>query len=775
MAEAHAAVAFSFTVTPDGVDVNLNHEALHAVWESGVISWKKRIGKLKNNFHNGVFPASPLSLLFFVTIVLAIKTAGWDASMGVINVLHLHVPVVNSYSYSVGQYLSTLLFALFLWLVTIMTIRYFLKLLLTYHGWMYEMHGTLSLRTKLWLGLIRIFGGRKPMLNSYQASLPKLPVPSLHDTMQRYLESVESLMEEERYNRMKKLAKEFEDGLGRKLQRYLILKSWWATNYVSDWWEQYVYLRGRAPIMINSNYYGIDALLVKPTDQQASRAANLISIMLKYRREVDREELNPIVLNKTVPLCSAQYERQFNTTRIPGIETDTLVHFKDSSHIAVLHKGRYFKVYIRHKRRLLEPIEIEAMLQRILDDEAEPVEGEAHLAALTAVERVPWAKARKDFFSKGKNKASLDAIEKAAFVVSLDTENIDYDPNDPTALDSYGHSMLHGSGCNRWFDKSFTLVVFPNGRVGFNAEHSWADAPISAHSWEVMIEMDRRIGYRDDGRCQGTMVYQPPNPIRLEWDFPKPCLDLIETCRIQAQLLCEDVDLHIMMHSAYGKGFIKTCKVSPDAYIQLALQLAYYRSAGKFCLTYESSMTRLFREGRTETVRSCTKDTCAFVKAMEAKADNQELIKLMKKAAGTHQNLYRDAMTGAGIDRHLFCLYVVSKYVGQDSPFLAEVLSEPWRLSTSQTPHQQTDKLDLNKYPDRICGGGGFGPVADDGYGVSYIIAGEDTIFFHISCKNSCPTTGAHKFGRLIEKSFADMKAIFNNASSRDRTLSTSL
>ena len=47
MAEAHAAVAFSFTVTPDGVDVNLNHEALYAVWESGVVSWKKRIGKLK--------------------------------------------------------------------------------------------------------------------------------------------------------------------------------------------------------------------------------------------------------------------------------------------------------------------------------------------------------------------------------------------------------------------------------------------------------------------------------------------------------------------------------------------------------------------------------------------------------------------------------------------------------------------------------------------------------------------------------------------------------
>ena len=33
-------------------------------------------------------------------------------------------------------------------------------------------------------------------------------------------------------------------------------------------------------------------------------------------------------------------------------------------------------------------------------------------------------------------------------------------------------------------------------------------------------------------------------------------------------------------------------------------------------------MTRLFREGRTETVRSCTIETSAFVKAMEAGVSN---------------------------------------------------------------------------------------------------------------------------------------------------------
>ena len=30
----------------------------------------------------------------------------------------------------------------------------------------------------------------------------------------------------------------------------------------------------------------------------------------------------------------------------------------------------------------------------------------------------------------------------------------------------------------------------------------------------------------------------------------------------------------------------------------------------------------------------------------------------------------QDAMTGKGVDRHLFCLYVVSKYLELDSPFL---------------------------------------------------------------------------------------------------------
>jgi len=38
---------------------------------------------------------------------------------------------------------------------------------------------------------------------------------------------------------------------------------------------------------------------------------------------------------------------------------DTLVHCKDSKHFIVIHRGRYFKVYIHHKGDIFKPCEIE--------------------------------------------------------------------------------------------------------------------------------------------------------------------------------------------------------------------------------------------------------------------------------------------------------------------------------------------------------------------------------------------------------------------------------
>lgn len=41
------------------------------------------------------------------------------------------------------------------------------------------------------------------------------------------------LLDEDEFYRMETLAKEFQDKTAPRLQKYLVLKSWWATNYVS--------------------------------------------------------------------------------------------------------------------------------------------------------------------------------------------------------------------------------------------------------------------------------------------------------------------------------------------------------------------------------------------------------------------------------------------------------------------------------------------------------------------------------------------------------------
>uniref|UniRef100_A0AAX7SR13 Carnitine O-palmitoyltransferase n=1 Tax=Astatotilapia calliptera TaxID=8154 RepID=A0AAX7SR13_ASTCA len=736
MAEAHQAVAFQFTVTPDGIDLQLSHQALTEIYLSGMRSWKKRIVRIKNSVITGVYPASPSSWLFVVIAILATMYTRSDPSMGLIAKIQEHLPVSQSMSTQCQAVVSAVLFSTMLWLMLIFTMRLCLKQLLSYHRWMFEQHGKMSTTTKIWVALVRIFSGRKPLLYSYQGSLPNLPVPTIKDTVKRYLESVRPLMDDKEYERMTKLAAEFESSLGNRLQWYLKLKALWASNYVSDWWEEYVYLRGRSPIMVNSNYYGMDFLYVTPTPIQAARAGNSIHSFFLYRRKLNKEDIH------------------FSYLRAMATD-DTVQHWQDSDYIVVYHRGRYFRLRVYQAGRLLSPREIEFQIQRILDDPSPPSKGEAKLGALTAGDRVPWAKARTKYFSSGINKRSLDCIEKAAFFVTLDDEEQGMMGDDPAAsLDRYAKSLLHGKCYDRWFDKSFTVVYYKNGKNGINAEHSWADAPVLAHVWEYTLATDSfQLGYNAEGHCKGDVDPSLPRPVKLSWEIPPECEEQIAQSLAVAQALADDVDFHVFSFQEFGKGKVKKCRVSPDGFIQMALQLAYFRERGTFCLTYEASMTRLFREGRTETVRSCTNESSAFIRALEADVCKH----LFRVATEKHQLLYRLAMTGAGIDRHLFCLYVVSKYLGVESPFLKEVLSEPWRLSTSQTPIQQVELFDIDNHPEYVSCGGGFGPVADDGYGVSYCVLGENMINFHISCKHSCPDTDAHKFGDQIRQALRDL------------------
>ena len=51
----------------------------------------------------------------------------------------------------------------------------------------------------------------------------------------------------------------------------------------------------------------------------------LNNLMMRMKREIETEKLKPLIIMGLIPLCSAQYDRLFGTTRIPGQEAGVCV------------------------------------------------------------------------------------------------------------------------------------------------------------------------------------------------------------------------------------------------------------------------------------------------------------------------------------------------------------------------------------------------------------------------------------------------------------------
>lgn len=66
------------------------------------------------------------------------------------------------------------------------------------------------------------------------ASLPKLPVPTLEHTMQRYLETMKPVLKASQHDKLLKIIENFtsQNGIGPKLQLYLLNRQEKLENWV---------------------------------------------------------------------------------------------------------------------------------------------------------------------------------------------------------------------------------------------------------------------------------------------------------------------------------------------------------------------------------------------------------------------------------------------------------------------------------------------------------------------------------------------------------------
>lgn len=140
--------------------------------------------------------------------------------------------------------------------------------------------------------------GQIPMLH-FQRSLPRLPIPKLEQTCERYLAAAQPLITDKTsYEHLVKLVEQFRTtGIGQQLQKLLIEhdKANKHTSYISEPWFD-MYLTDRRPLPINYN-----PVLIMKHDERPQyndyllRTANLVVSSLRFMRSLREELLEPEV------------------------------------------------------------------------------------------------------------------------------------------------------------------------------------------------------------------------------------------------------------------------------------------------------------------------------------------------------------------------------------------------------------------------------------------------------------------------------------------------
>ncbi|KAI0044041.1 acyltransferase ChoActase/COT/CPT [Auriscalpium vulgare] len=658
-----------------------------------------------------------------------------------------------------------------------------------------------SLRHKLRTTVRRQMVSTRPSSGSAPAvKLPRLPVPDLQRTLNKYVQSLAPLLEEEEarggpsadasLEARFRWATEFEQGAGGQCQQRLIeLDRSSPRNWLDDnIWLKKAYHEWRAPLLVNSNWWlaffndttvPVDVLREHSPSTasglnawQIRRAAWLIHRTIDFKDKLERQEIYPDT-TRTGIWFRETVAKMFHVCRIPQIGCDTLAPRPASSSpgarnvLVMVHDWMYTIPVYDKDMSASSLASIERRLRAIVWDVSQRLhDGKAAVAVglLSSDERDRWAKNLQHLLALSpQNEQNFEAITQAAFAVSLDAHTLgSTTPSSapPPALESREEIDFHlqnirssHNAHNRWFDKAYTLIVESNTRAGAMGEHSPCDALVPSIVAEyAIVESIDAAAFEDavpkdvSGADAGVGGWE-----RLDWVVDGAIVDEVRGAEARAQELIADSDDSVLWFTDYGADWMKGfARLSPDAYVQMALQLAWYKTRGTFTATYETVLTRVFDRGRTETIRTLTADSRAFVLAMvDPTTSVTTRHKLLNRAIQTHTGLTREAATGKGIDRHLLGLRLMLPPGEQPKLFNDPMFdqSQSWKLSTSGLS------------AGHLFRGTGFGASYHDGYGINYL-SGPDMIKFGIESKHSCAETSTAGFQAALVDALREMKAI---------------
>lgn len=566
------------------------------------------------------------------------------------------------------------------------------------------------------------------------------------------------------------------------------------------------------PVVLNLNpFFLLEDDPTPARNNQVTRAASLVVSALSFVRAVRKEELPPDMARGT-PLCMYQFTRLFGTARIPTENGCQIGQDPESKHVVVLCHGQFywFDVLDDNSDLIMTEKDIAINLQTIVDDaQHTPIQEAAKgaLGVLSTENRKVWSGLRDSLTrDDGSNNAEcLGTVDTALFILCLDytepTSAADLCQNVLCGTSQIEKGVQVGTCTNRWYDK-LQIIVCKNGSAGINFEHTGVDGhTVLRFASDVYTDTILRFARTINGQAPSLWSSTSPDPSKrdpesfgdvtttphkLEWDMTPELAIAVRFAETRLADLIQQNEFQTLEFAGYGKNFIISMGISPDAYVQMAYQAAYYGLYGRIECTYEPAATKTFLHGRTEAIRSVTPESVNFVQTFWGEHPAAEKVAALKKACEKHVLITKDSAKANGCDRHLYALFSVWQRAldeegaeaassngfssnGYSSPvdagsergvgspgrnsMLSDGEADGNRERTSNSPirHNATsmpaifadagwDKLNNTILSTSNCGNPslrqfGFGPTSADGFGIGYIIK-DDSISICASSKH---------------------------------------
>ncbi|KAI6646132.1 Carnitine O-acetyltransferase-like [Oopsacas minuta] len=488
--------------------------------------------------------------------------------------------------------------------------------------------------------------------------LPKLPVPALSDTLDRFLTAMKPLTTQTQHSQLIKSTNSFSKREGVYLQNRLLTFAEETDNWASRVWVDTRYLSNRDSLLFTNGKTTLKTRLKWSTHKEMLLAISQHLFSMVRLMETIRDERLPQEMIGRVPQSMSQYIRLVGGYRVPKPKIDTQVFSPHSKHIIVMYAGRIYRMPVYNPADGNKSLSVEEMYQllsQVMSSGSEETQSHAPVSLLTALDRDSWSSAREQLIQDSSiNASSLREIETSLFGLCID-ECTNGDDNEIPKMQRFGDIRENFKFYNRWFGLGLLTVFTQNGYKTWISDHALLDGVVP-YFFDTLPEPG--ISFDDTKRINSSL-----NVEQIKWELSQKSLLNLENAEKQMINWYSDYDVCNVDVKSFGRDLIKNYGVYFHGFIQLAIQLAYYKLYNQLTASYQTVSMRSFREGRLEHPITVSEDMKTFVESMTTSSQSdRERWRLMLRATNTYKLLLSETSGGHVFVKHLQALrYLAEK------------------------------------------------------------------------------------------------------------------